>query len=244
MLVAVDKNARGERLVKRADSAGPGGMYMIKTIIFDIGNVLVDFCFRDMLESKGFSDEVCGRIEAATVDSGFWNELDRGVMGYDEVLSLFAARDKEIEPQMRQALADLKGIVKLRPHAVPWVRSLKRAGYQVLALSNYPEKAYEDDREQLAFLDDMDGFILSYRDKIVKPDRKIYELLKTRYSFKPEECVFIDDLQTNLDAADRLGWHTIRYESYEQVCARLNELGVKANDGTDFFGAKQNDTFS
>ncbi len=207
---------------------------MIKTVIFDIGNVLVDFRFRKMVESKGFTKEVCDRIEEATVDSGFWNELDRGVMSYDEVLSLFAARDKGIETQMRQALASLKGIVKMRPHAVPWVRGLKRAGYQVLALSNYPEKAYEDDKEQLAFLDDMDGYILSYRDKVVKPDGEIYDLLQARYSFAPKECVFIDDLQTNLDTADKLGWQTIRYESYEQVCARLREIGVEWDDREDF----------
>ena len=199
---------------------------MIKTVIFDIGNVLVDFCFREMMKEKGYSEEVCERIAAATVDSGFWKELDRGVMSYDEVLSLFAARDKEIEPQMKEALADLRGIVKQRPHTVPWVQGLKHAGYQVLALSNYPEKAYNDDREQLCFLDDMDGFILSYRDKVIKPDRAIYELLQERYSFQPEECVFIDDLQSNLDTADKLHWHTIRYQSYEQVCAQLEELGV------------------
>lgn len=203
---------------------------MIKTVIFDIGNVMVDFCFREMLREKGYSEEICERIAAATVDSGFWNELDRGVMRYEEVLSLFAARDKEIEPQIREALSDVRGIVKLRPHAVPWVRGLKRAGYQVLALSNYPEKAYEDDREQLVFLDDMDGFILSYRDKVVKPDRAIYELLQERYLFQPEECVFIDDLQENLDTADKLHWHTIRYQSYEQVCAQLKRLGVTWTD--------------
>ncbi|MCM1539081.1 MAG: HAD family phosphatase [bacterium] len=202
---------------------------MIKTVIFDIGNVMVDFCYREMLKRKGYSEEICERIAAATVDSGFWNELDRGVMGYDEVVSLFAARDPEIAPQMREALSDLSGIVKLRPHAVPWVRGLKRAGYQVLALSNYPEKAYEDGREQLCFLDDMDGFILSYRDKVVKPDKAIYELLQARYAFLPEECVFIDDLQENLDTADKLHWHTIRYQSYEQVCAQLEELGVRAD---------------
>lgn len=199
---------------------------MIKTVIFDIGNVMVDFCFWEMLRRKGFSEEVCKRIAAATVDSGFWKELDRGVMSDDEVLSLFAARDREIEPQMREAFADVSGIVKLRPHAVSWVRGLKRAGYQVLALSNYPKKAYEDNREQLCFLDDMDGYILSYRDKVVKPDRAIYELLQERYSFQPEECVFIDDLQENLDTADKLHWHTILYRSYEQVQSDLAMLGV------------------
>lgn len=199
---------------------------MIKTVIFDIGNVMVDFCFWEMLRRKGFSEEVCKRIAAATVDSGFWKELDRGVMSDDEVLSLFAARDREIEPQMREAFADVSGIVKLRPHAAPWVRGLKRAGYQVLALSNYPKKAYEDNREQLCFLDDMDGYILSYRDKVVKPDRAIYELLQERYSFQPEECVFIDDLQENLDTADKLHWHTILYRSYEQVQSDLAMLGV------------------
>ncbi len=199
---------------------------MIRTIIFDIGNVMVDFCFREMIEKTGYPKEILDRIEAATVGSGFWKELDRGVKDYDEVLSIFADRDPEIAPMMRRAMASLAGIVVMREHAVPWVRALKKAGYQVLALSNYPKKAYDENPGELAFLQDMDGYILSYRDRVIKPDEAIYELLRERYHFKPEECVFIDDVQENLDTAERLGWHTICYESYGQVCRQFEKIGV------------------
>ena len=64
-------------------------MKMIKTVIFDIGNVMVDFCFRQFIARTGYQEEILDRIEKATLGSGFWNELDRGVMSYEEVLSKF-----------------------------------------------------------------------------------------------------------------------------------------------------------
>lgn len=200
---------------------------MIKTVIFDIGNVMVDFCFRDFIARTGYSQDILDRIERATLGSGFWKELDRGMMSYEEVLAKFIERDPEIEVQIRSALSETKGIVLPRAHARPWVRELKKAGYQVLALSNYPEKVYLDDPESLAFLQDMDGYILSYRENVIKPDEAIYRLLMERYGFVGEECVFIDDLQENLEGAERIGWNTICYRSYEQVREELLKLCVK-----------------
>lgn len=201
-------------------------MQMIKTVIFDIGNVMVDFCFDQFIARYGYCEHILERIRNATLGSGFWKELDRGLLSYEEVLGKFIEKDPEMEPQIRQVLSDTKGIVLKREHAVSWVRNLKAAGYQVLALSNYPEKVYLDNPEPLAFLDDMDGYILSYRDHVIKPEEAIYRLLMQRYGFCPEECVFIDDLQENLDAAAGLGWHTIRYQSYEQAKSELAKMGV------------------
>ncbi len=51
---------------------------MIRNIIFDIGNVLTDFRWREFLADKGFDQEMIGRIARASVMGPYWDELDRG----------------------------------------------------------------------------------------------------------------------------------------------------------------------
>lgn len=76
------------------------------------------------------------------------------------------------------------------------------------------------------FLEYMDGGILSWQDKVIKPDPKIYELLLSRYGLVAEECVFLDDTERNLPQARALGIHTILFRDREQAISELKELGV------------------
>ena len=62
---------------------------MIKNVIFDIGNVLTDFRWKEFLEDKGFQGEMLERIAKASVLSPVWPELDRGVWSFDEVMAGF-----------------------------------------------------------------------------------------------------------------------------------------------------------
>ncbi len=202
---------------------------MIKTVIFDIGNVMVDFCFDKFIRKNKDPEQICERIRRATLESGFWGELDLGILSYEEILQKFIDMDPELESQIRAIFNDTTGIVLKRDYAIPLVKKLRQNGYQVLALSNFPEKVYLENREPLAFLEEMNGDILSYRDHVIKPDPKIYRLLQERYGFLPEECVFVDDLQENLDAAKEQGWRTILFTGYEQMLAALQELLIKTD---------------
>jgi HAD superfamily hydrolase (TIGR01509 family) len=85
----------------------------------------------------------------------------------------------------------------------------------------------KDNPEVMNFLDMMDGGILSYRDRVIKPDAEIYELLRTRYGFEPDRAVFIDDTEKNVRAAEKLGIHGIVFHSLDQMLADLHALGVK-----------------
>ncbi len=58
---------------------------MIRTIVFDIGNVLVDYCWRDHIRGMGYEGETAERIGRAMMQSPVWNELDRGVWTDEEL---------------------------------------------------------------------------------------------------------------------------------------------------------------
>lgn len=199
---------------------------MIRTIIFDIGNVLADFCWEAHYRRFGYTGERLERLAAATVKNDAWNEYDRGVLTDEEVLQRFIDSDPEMETDIRRCLANVEGMVTRNDYAIPWIQELKREGYQTLYLSNFSKKAAKECRKALDFLPHMDGGILSYQDKVIKPMPEIYQLLIDRYQLVPEECVFLDDTQKNLTGAEVFGIHTILFKNQEQTKEELRKLGV------------------
>lgn len=199
---------------------------MIRTIIFDIGNVLTDFRWKEFFYEKGYDAPLLDRIGKATVESSDWCEYDRGLLTDEEILERFVKNDPGIEKELRESLRDTKGMVTPRAYAIPWIQELKTKGYQVLYLSNFSHKVEQECNEALTFLPYTDGGILSYREGLIKPQPEIYELLIKRFKLTPRECVFLDDTKKNLEAAETFGIHTILYQNQEQVIAELRMLGV------------------
>lgn len=199
---------------------------MITTIIFDIGNVLTDYTWREHIESKGFHGDMLERIADATVRSGQWKEFDLGILPEEEIVESFVKNDPEIGQEIRKAFEDKKKIVARRDYVIPWIQDLKRNKYQVLYLSNFSYRASVECADALDFIPYTDGGILSYREHVVKPMPEIYELLIDRYDLVPEKCVFLDDVEENLRAAEVFGIHTILFENQEQAKAELARLGV------------------
>lgn len=200
---------------------------MIRNIIFDIGNVLTDFRWREFLEDKGFDDCLIDRIAKASVLSPYWNEFDRGEWDQDKIMAEFVKADPGIEKELHQAYDNIKGMVTPRSYAIPWIQELKAKGYGVYYLSNFSYKAYVECAEALDFLPYTDGGILSYRDRVIKPGREIYDLLLSRYGLKAEESVFLDDTLKNVEAAREYGFYGICFKTKEQAEEELRKLGVE-----------------
>ncbi len=200
---------------------------MIKNIIFDIGNVLMPFGYRPFFRSFGYDEEIVERLAKATAQSPDWNELDRGVLSYEEVLERFVQNAPDLEEIIHKIFADLHGILGVYDYTESWIKQLKEEGYGVYYLSNFFQKAEEDCKELMGFLELMDGGILSYRDKVTKPDNQIYELLLERFRLKAEECVFLDDTEKNIIGARAVGIQGILFQDREQAVTELQKLGVK-----------------
>ena len=84
-----------------------------------------------------------------------------------------------------------------------WILDLKAKGYKVYALSNWGRPFYEQGREKLSFLEDMDDYFLSYRYHMLKPDLEYYQLLLDTFHIQPEEAVFLDDVEKNIRHKNR-----------------------------------------
>lgn len=200
---------------------------MIKNIIFDIGNVLASFRWKDLFKDLGFSGEKFDRIAAATVlHPTMWNEFDRSLMKDEEIIARCIEREPEYELEIRQIFTQTELLVEEYAHANVWIKSLKEQGYNVYLLSNYGKTAFEAARDhgRLSFLPLVDGGVISYEVQIVKPEPGIYTALLAKYNLKADECVFLDDRADNIAAAEQLGFHGIVVESYEKAAGKLEKL--------------------
>ena len=109
---------------------------MIDTIIFDIGNVLLDFDYMKHFRSL-FDEETAQTIADISIRNlAVWQEMDRGVLSYEEAVELVIQGAPRLEKEIRLAVKELYDRVEAYPYATQWVKSLKEKGYRVYILSN------------------------------------------------------------------------------------------------------------
>lgn len=197
---------------------------MVKNIVFDIGNVLAGFVWEDFYHSFGYSEEIFEKLADATVRSPFWNEMDRGKLSDEELLEGFIKNDPSIEKEIREVFENVERIIKRFDYAVPWIKELKKKGYHIYVISNFSKKAHEECTKALDFMEEIDGGILSYQVKLIKPSPEIYQLLCRKYHLNAEECVFIDDLPRNVEAARKEGMKGLVFESLDQAQKELEVI--------------------
>ena len=198
---------------------------MVNTVVFDIGNVLVDFRWQGLFEDLGFTGDKFERIADATVRSQWWNEFDKGCMELEEILAKFVEKAPECEKEIRNIFDHMDNLLRGRSYADEWIRELKERGCKVYILSNMSKPAHEvHGKGCMKFLDEVDGAILSYQEKMIKPDRCIYELLCDRFQIEPQTAVFLDDTLKNIEAAKEFGLHGIHFKTYEQAKQELEAL--------------------
>lgn len=199
----------------------------IKNIIFDVGQVLVDYDWKTYLDSFGFAPDKRERIAKATFLSPDWDERDRGL--YEE--ETYVRRFQELDPQdaedIKKVLKGTGNTIHRRPYADTWVKYLKSRGYGVYILSNYAAYMLDHTKKELTFRKEMDGEIFSCYAHQIKPEPEIYQTLLNKYHLKAEECVFIDDRPINCEEAEKQGIHTVCFKDFKQVTADLEKLGIK-----------------
>lgn len=182
---------------------------MIRNMVFDMGNVLVAYddnrvCRQFMEEGTAEYD----RVRAAVFGSQEWVLLDLGVITEEEGLErmknrLSGERERKLAEQCflhwhEFCMWTIEGTEDL-------IRSLKEKGYGIYLCSNASVRLRTCYRKYIPAWDVFDGILFSAEEKLLKPQREIYERLFQKFSLKPEECFFIDDLQNNIDGAAACG---------------------------------------
>ena len=104
---------------------------------------------------------------------------------------------------------------------------LKDAGYNIYLLSNYPEEMGEVHWANCSFLPLVDGYIMSSKVKLCKPDPAIYKALRDKYDIRFSESIFVDDREDNCKASIKLGMDAICFKDYEELISSFKKRGVE-----------------
>lgn len=195
-------------------------------VVFDLGGVLVDwnprYLYRKLIEDEAavekFLAEVCTPEWNLRQDAGrpFAEAVEELIVQYPDQQELIRAYHLRWEETIGGPIA---GTVEI-------LAELRRAGYTVAALSNWSAETFPVARRRFDFLNWFDMAVISGEVKMIKPDPRIFELLLERLGRRAGECVYIDDVEANVEAARRLGFRAVHFQSSEQLRDELQRLKI------------------
>lgn len=198
---------------------------MIKNAIFDLGGVVLGRDFKRLGEVLG---NTFAFISADESFPEYWSEFDRGTYTREEVSRMLA---KDYNLTLEDAHEQVQRLLELLqpiPETVALIEELKARGIRCYVLSNMSKEFYA---ELLKFpvFELFDGAVVSFEERINKPDRGIYEALLSRYNLVPSESIFADDKIANTEAASLLGLHTVTYNCNGDGPERVREIIWREN---------------
>ena len=199
----------------------------IKAVVFDYGNVLIEWNPRYVYE-RFFPNDPEG-MEAFLKEVNFmdWNALqDKGRPFTDGVAEL--SRQFPHHAHLIQAYHEhwIDSIGEIYWATVDILKELKEKGYGIYGLSNWSAETFPHVRDQYHFFDLFDDMVISGAVGHVKPHPEIFEILLEKIGRPAPECLFIDDSLPNIQQADRMGFATIHFQDPEQLKEELQQFGL------------------
>ena len=201
---------------------------MIKNVIFDLGRVIYTFEPKDYLLKLGYNEAQADVLIGHIIASGVWLEYDRGTYTRGSIIEKLSADFPDMADDFQRILDDtfMDNVVNIMPANLEFFYDVKKRGFKVYILSNFFVDGFEHVRKRDAFFDDADGMVISGYEGLVKPEPAIYELILGRYNLVPNETIFIDDNNTNIEAAEKFGIHGIHFTTLDD-CKQQFETIVK-----------------
>ncbi len=200
---------------------------MINNIIFDLGNVLLDYKPEQFLLER-YSDKILReRLYQEAFQCPEWLMLDKGVISQEEVVERLSLRYPNDTEEIENIFQSWTEMLKPISGTVAILKKLKDRDYKLYVLSNYHIKAFNKVFKENDFFRYFDGMVISAKEKTIKPEAEIYQKLISEYKIIPEESIFIDDTEENLKGAKEFGIKTILFSSPFELIKKLKEFKIE-----------------
>ena len=210
-------------------SAGPMD---IEGLIFDFGGVIWNMCWDACQELEQGYGLPRGAVFRTLYRTEAWREVERG--RGDRQAWLDGAH-RALEELAGRPLPRLHGLWRERQHLlsenVALIRAL-RPLYRTAILSNADISLRARIERDLGLHDLFDVIICSAEAGMAKPDLAIYRLAADRLALRTDACLFVDDYEPNIKAAEAAGMRALLYrvDQGHDLRAQLAELGVTAGE--------------
>lgn len=199
---------------------------MIRNIVFDMGNVLLFYEPKPYI-AREISDPEAGRLLFDACFGGSeWKQLDAGTITEEEALT---SMQTHVPPELRGDLARLfagwPDCMSPVPGMEEVVAALQEKGFRCLVLSNASVR-FPVLVERFSILRRIEERFVSAYYHLLKPSHEIYERFLQEFSLNPQECLFFDDLQENVDGAIACGIHAHRFCGKNDAVNTLRQFGI------------------
>ena len=205
----------------------PSHAAQIDTVVFDLGNVLIDWNPRHLYR-KLFGSDVAGMERfLADVCNGQWNEQQDAGRTWQEGIDAAIAQHPQHASLIRafhERWAEMLGGPIHDSIAV--LDELRTAGTRLLALTNWSSETFPIALERYEFLRWFEGIVVSGRERLIKPDPAIFRLLISRFRVDVERAVFIDDSPRNVEGARHVGLRALHFTGADTLRTDLRALGL------------------
>lgn len=176
-------------------------------IILDMGNVLLEWNKDKILQGVSEMKKDYLILDKTIFQSGLWERLDLGTMTREElVLKVVSMLGRAYQKKVEEVIWNWPSYIDIYREVFPVLSELKKKGHRIFVLSNTSKVFYDLLEEQLSPLKELlDGFVLSCDIKAIKPDLAMFKEILDKYQLDPTNCVFLDDIENNTIAAEKLG---------------------------------------
>lgn len=199
----------------------------LQAVIFDYGEVLSGppdpEAHRELLAISGVPEE--------PFEKAYWAhrlDYDADILN-GQTYWQTVARDTGVEFSAQQIVqlleVDARMWGNLNPAMIAWIPRIKAAGFRLGILSNMGHGVLEYLRARFSWLDQFDQLTWSCDLGVVKPDPAIYLHTIKKLNVKPEQALFIDNLQKNIVGAEAVGLNAALFENVEQLQSELARRG-------------------
>jgi len=194
----------------------------INTFIFDCFGVILDPLVNNWYKEN--------RLKYGLIDDNFQSflkEVDLGNASEDDIVDYFMKYDG-VNSTKEEIRKDIDSYLKLDNNLAGIIKKLKEKGFKIVLLSNanasvFERKIYTTYPE---FKSLFNNIIISSNIKMIKPDPEIYLHALDKIGSKPEESLFIDDSQTNVDGAIKVGIQGFLYTDSSSFTKYIKNLGI------------------
>ncbi|MPQ94453.1 HAD family phosphatase [Thioclava sp. JE_KL1] len=198
---------------------------MVEAVIFDIGNVLIEWQperHYDRIMPRETREQMFAEVDL----HGMNDEIDRGAP-FRETIYAWAEKYPSWRDAIRRWHDDwIEMAAPEIPHSLRLMKSLQAKGMPVFSLTNFGIQSYDFAATHYPFLRDFDRDFISGHMGVTKPDPKIYQMVEDASGLSGSDLIFTDDRADNIATAHTFGWKTHLFDGPEGWARRLVEEGL------------------
>ncbi|WP_288177438.1 HAD family hydrolase [Streptococcus pneumoniae] len=195
-------------------------------IIFDLGNVLIEWNKEKILSKICKNDLEYNLFNKFVFQSNLWIDLDNGKISLEFLENqLIDEMGHQYQDQIHELVWNWFNYVDLYDEVYELIKQLKKKNFQIYVLSNTSSILHILLDSVLSKVSSvLDGYVISCEVKMMKPQKEIYLSLVNKYQLDIKDCIFLDDLEENVEAARTLGIKAFQIKERKEISNILKDL--------------------